>query len=708
MTSSKNKISFYLLLSTVVLFLIGRLAGSSLFSNNWSFNHWNYLPIWYGITWFLALAVAAFLFWKFQDPLGSFFSTTRNIVGGLVVLFALLIVFQFDSFLYGGGNLRVAQIAQAKVIIHRWFEFGSILLVSGLFKLFRVFGLEENTAGVYAWRAFAHLCTALTLVGAVRLAMVMNSDRVRRFFLFVILVFGGQTLLYFGFIGIEPVIIPITTWFALYAYKTGEQRSAACMAAMWVIAAIGVFMHFSLVFLLPAAVYLTFAMFIRKTQAAWVAFVPAAVTYVGLLVLIYTWASDSLEFSKYLLFPEGKLPHSDYGIFSPRRIGDLLQLFFLAAPLVLVLKGTAFSRLWETLSSRAFAAGWLMAVGGTTAIVILDPINSIVLDFPRMIAYLTPYSFLFALLINRFYPSTYKPRLWLGILAAAALLFPLSYLPSYTSINHSEPFVTDYLDKHDVYYRTACVSYRDAYFYRAKALKEDTAVSEVYYPGDPRLDSAEVLESRPASEKALQRANEWEWKLPAMSPDYLNLRGCRELFFKGEYDEPIRVLNAMIARHPYWTGPRVLLISIQMKAGRYNLAKPHIDTCLMLEPYAREHHIHLYSYYRSIGNIQKAHEAVVYALELFPGDPEIETDYMLLNYRLGNFATADSLSQSLIAADSTLPFPHLVRGLIEDRNGNFEDAIDYYRKFITLGPNEVEVPMIQQRLDSLLSKTSGE
>ena len=573
----------------------------------------------------------------------------------------------FNSFLYGGGNDRVGQIAQQQVIIHRWFEFGAVLFAGWLFKFFSLFGVASDTAGVLAWRSIAFIATALSLVATAKLAIEMTGDRVNRLFIFMILFFGGQSLIYFNFIGIEPIVVPVSLWFALHVYRAAEKGSRLSLAWMWLIAAFGVFMHFSMIFLLPAALFVTIASLSEKSSIRWLAFLVGLAGYVGLIALVYHWGTTSLEFSKYLLFFKGKLPQSDYGLFSGRHIGDFVQFFILAVPLIVVLKGLAILSPGDMTKSRAALAGWLMALSGLTVVFILDPINNIVLDAPRLMAYLAPLSFLFAILAAKASAGDTKPAPWLAAVAVVAILLPLSYLPVYRSIAESDGYVVSYLDQHDSMYRRAIYAFRDAYFYR----------------------------------KDLDPANEWEWKQPIKSPDYLNLRGCKNLALTGKYDDAIMVLNRIITANPLWSEPRLLMASTQMSVNNYKAAKLQIDTCLMLDPYDKATLMQEYAYYRGKGEVAKALKGVQDALALYPGDHEILTDKMLLNYRIGNISLADSLANALIVADTSLPFPYLVRGLIEDHDGRTDTAVVLYQKFVDKAPDEPEAAMIQQRLDSL-------
>ncbi len=663
----QSNVGLYALLATIVLFILGRLIGAQLFDNHWSFNHWQFLPTWYPIGWAVAFVALALGFWKFSDHLGRLTGTWIGATIGLGLIFVLLIWFRFDSFLYGEGNLRIAQIGQTDRTILRWFEHGSLLIVSLLYDFFLTMYDKSINAAVTAWQTFAFACTALSLVGSARLAFVLAKEKTQAFLIFVIVFFGPQTLLHFGFVGVEPAVITIITWFSLFAFQADEQRSPAAVGMLWLLALIGIWLHVWTAVLIPAAVFLTLTTIMPGKSIRAVAFVAALASYAGLVVALYLYAAQSLELSTDILFMSGKRPQTDYGIFGGRHIGDMAQLLFLAAPLVIAMKMIAANFFDRVRSSNALVAAWLMSLGSFTVLMVLDPKSGIVMDFPRLIVWLTPQSFLLALLVRETLISKVRPGLMPGLMAAAAVMFPLSYLPVYTSIHHSEEYVSDYMDQHDIFYEATCLAYRDAYF----------QIGE--YPS----------------------ADRWEWAMPTKSPDYLNLQGTVNLLAAGEFSDAITVLNNMIAKRPFTTGPRVKLAAAQMQLGHYDLAKPQIDTCLMLEPYNRVHHIHLYSFYRNTGRLPEAIKAVDNAHEIFPTDREIQTDQMLLNFRLGNLETADSLAHHLNRQADDLPFPHLILGMLEDHRQNPEAAIPYFEKFLELAPEEPEAPVIRSRLDSL-------
>jgi tetratricopeptide (TPR) repeat protein len=506
------------------------------------------------------------------------------------------------------------------------------------------------------------------------LAKELTADAASRFYFFLILFFGPHTILHFGFVGVEPVVVAVSIWFALVAVRLSVHFATKHLLAVWGIVLIGLFMHYSSIYLLPAAVYVTVRGCRRKGNGHAIALATGLGTYVGLLVLAYYWAGQNLEFSKFILFLTGKLPHSDYGIFSTRHMGDLLQIFLLAFPQIIVV---AYLVLTHRLSSGnkgglPLLLPLLLGLGGVTVVLILDPVHNIVLDYPRLTAYLFPLSLVLALLVNE-HRNHSRDRL-VALLAAVCLIFPLGYLPSYLCIAKADPYVTDYLEKHDSFYLDGCLAFRDAYFYR----------------------------------KELDEANAWEWKLPKKSPDYLNLEGVKALAAQGEEAEALRTLYKIIAKNPYWSEARAVFVSIQMKLGRYALAKPQIDTCLMLEPYRKEYLMNLYRYYRDIQSYPQALKSIKKVLKIFPDDLEPRTDLMIVYYRSGALQTADSLADALLAADSSLPYPYLIKGFIAERHNERQAAIALYKKFVALAPNEPDTPAIQERLNELMWETTEE
>jgi len=663
------------LAATVAVFVVGRFVGAALFDNGWSFAQWQGIPTWYIVAWFVFLAAAGLVFGRFFESIARFFATTtKSIVGG-IALFAALFVFQFNSFLYGGGNAAVARVAQTPDPIFRWYEYGSNVVAWLLFRFYSLFDLHYNMAGVYAWKTLAFAAAALSILAAWKIAVALTEDPVQRCAAFILTFFGPQLLLMFGFVGVGPIVAAVTLWFALYAIRALDKYRAAPLIGMWLVVIIGCLFKATLVYLVPAAVFVSLVGLNRRRDT--IPLVPILVAFavwIGGLIALYGKAAGNLEWQSAILLFRGKNPFADYGLFSWRHIGDALQVLFLLLPLFVISKAIAWRHLGGFFRDRRQVALILMWVGGFSTMFVMDPTDSIVLDLPRLAAYLASGGVIIAaLLVGRTFGAPFRPST-LGLIAAAAIVLPLSWLPAYLDIDYAEPPVKSYLDQHPAYYLTGAPAFRDAYFYR----------------------------------KDLDRANWWDQNYLRLSPDYLQLSGINEFAQAGHTDEALRSLTKLIARDPYWVEAHTLYASIQMNAQRYRLARPQLDTALMLAPYDRAARINQYAWYRDTGDNRRALEAVQATAKLYPSDSEIQTDLMLLHYRNGHVDTALAMADSLLAVDSTLAYPYAVRGFVADRAGRLQQAIDNYEKFANLAPDDPETPELRKRSNALYLKLHGE
>ena len=203
-------------------------------------------------------------------------------------------------------------------------------------------------------------------------------------------------------------------------------------------------------------------------------------------------------------------------------------------------------------------------------------------------------------------------------------------------------------------------------------------------------------------------ANTWERQATAKSPELINLTGSQFLIEGNEASEGLRTLQLMTIRNRYWTPPRALMARTQLSLNRFNIARPHIDTLLMLDPYRREFLIMNYEFYRNQGAYANARQAAEHALSQFPRDTFILTDYMIINFRAGDFRTADSLADVLLARDSSFAYPYWVKGAMADRSGQPVEALPYYREFLANNPDSLDGAAVQQRIEQIEVQVQGD
>ncbi|MEW6050047.1 MAG: tetratricopeptide repeat protein [Candidatus Zixiibacteriota bacterium] len=653
--------TLYLLIVTAALFAAGRFLGGSLFDNNWSFTQWRAFSWWYGVVWLLLCAAGLHAAYHHHERLQNLIVKRLFAPVALAILTIAAILLSFDSFVYGGGNLRIGQIGQVNTAVFHWYELGTTAIVALLFQATSLFSSKPHIAAWWAWRLFSFLCAGLTIWGAIRLSAALAQGKAECVWLTMILLFGGHTLVLLGYTGIEPVLVASVIWFAALALPALQSRRGRHVMILWGLTALAVVMHAANLYLIPAVVYVSIAGTGKQSRQARTAIAASALLLCALIATTYWYADRSFSFSDQILFLHGKSPFNDYSLFSLRHLGDFTQLLFLASPLLVLIAGLTLRQHAMDPRMRLSAVGWILLLGGSVTAFVINPINGIPLDFPRLAAFLCPVALLVACIVAAQGGRT------AAMVAVFALMAPLSYLPVYIRIDHAGPYVTEYLDKHDALYRTACLSFRDAYFAR----------------------------------REFSSADQWEWKLPVKSPEVLNLRGISSLSMSGDNEEALRVLYPLIAKNPYWDEPRALAAQIQMKLQRFNLAKPQIDTCLMLAPDKKEHLTLLYQYLRDNQRYPEALAQVERAKQLYPHDMDVAIDYVIAKYRIADYVGAESAADSLLAADSTTAYAHLIKGLLYERNGDVVRAVRHYDSFVTLAPEEPEAATIRQRLNVL-------
>ena len=667
---SSTNFPFYLLLTIFGLYLAARLVGAYLFDNNWSFTHWQHLPLWYLVPSGLFVAGIAWLLLKRIDVVAAFFADRRKALVGSLLLMALLVIFQFDSFLYGGGNYTVAQVAQTDTIILRWFEYGSLLLASKAFKLLSLLGIEANTAGVIGWKSLTFVSAGLTLIASLKIAREATESNALRLLYFLLMFFGPQAVLYFGFVGLEPMLVAVIYWFALIAFRLNRKLTTNRLLTLWLVTAIGLLVHVSLVLLVPAMLFVTARALRLRTS---IALVIALIAYVTLLAIVFDNASANLEYARRVLFLSDMNLQEGYSLFSPRHLGDIAQLLFLFAPQLLLLKYFFYGNPNRVNADGNVITTILLMTAGATVMVIVEPLRGIAFEAPRLAAYLAPVALTIFAYINA-WKANDRIRIRLAAtLAVVSLAVTLAVLPSYTRIALADPYLTDYLDKNEYHNLEGCTAFRDAYFYR----------------------------------KQLDPANRWEWSLSSRSQTFMQLKAAKEYIAAEMYSQALTILYRVKTEHRFLTEPRYLIGIVQRSLKRFDAARPEIDTCLLMDPYNRDFLISDYRYYRDDQNVAEAVRRVELALEIYPGDIDMMVDKMIFLYRAGAFDRAEPLAMELVENEPSQAYPWLIKGFIAQQRGNVSAAIECYETFISLAPEEAETPQVRKQLNQLVVERQG-
>ena len=672
--AGSNRSELIVVFLIALLFISARIFGSGFFGDSWSLEQWRLLPIWYSLGWLLLFITAiTFVFHK-SDQIASFFNSRLRIISGLLFIILIIVLMQFDSVVHAGGNLTIAQFSQTDYVIHRWYEFGSSFIIYELYKLYVFLGMEANEASLYALKTLLFITVIVSMLGTLLLTAELSSRAAHRFWYFLIIFFGPQSLALFGLIGTELIVIPATIWFGLFAIRTFRQKSVTSLVAIWIILIVSVLFHYSAAILFPAAVYVSLRHFLRPSKFSLLSLLISLLTTFVLLFSYYLYAGYDYELSFKLLHFKGTNPFLSYGLFSQRHLGDMIQMLFLIFPQILLLIFLGLKTKREGNNAFAFVFSGVMFLTGLVFVFIANPTNSVVMELPAFAVYFMAGSIWACTAIKTSDEKQTNPTRLLALVAVLSTAFLFSYLPVYSNITLSDKVISSYFEKHPAYFTRTGLAFRDAYF-----LKKD-----------------------------LDNANKWDIGMRIKSADHLAYSGANTLVENGEFTPALEELFRLKTKYPSWTEPRILIAAVLQRLGQFKEAKAEIDTLLMLQPYNKKHHRTLFNYFYGQRYYLQALETADNSLKIFPDDKQLLVDKMTALFYTRNDAVADSLAREIIRIDSLLPYPYMFRGLIMEQRNNFAGAIRNYQKFIKLLPDSPDTPAIRKKLNDLVLKENEE
>jgi len=668
MTAGGNRSELIVVFSIAALFISARIFGNSFFSDSWSLEHWRFLPIWYNIGWLVFFVTAiTFAFFK-SDQISSFFNSRLKIISGLLLVILIMVLMQLDSVVHAGGNLTIAQFSQTEHVIHRWYEFGSSITIYQLYQLYEFVGMEANDASLYALKTFLLVTVIVSMIGTLLLTAELSRRATHRFWYFLIIFFGPQSLALFGLIGTEHIVIPATIWLGLFAVRTFRQKSMSSLIAMWLILIVSTIFHYSAGILLPAAVYVSMRYFLRPKKFSQLSLLISLLTTFILLFIYYMYANSDFELSFKLLYLKGRNPFFSYGLFSERHLGDMIQMLFLIFPLILLLIFLGFKEKREGINAFAFVFSGLTFLTGLIFVFITNPSNSVIMELPAFAVFFVAGAIWSCTAVKTSDEKQAHPTRLLALVAvlSAAVLF--SYLPVYSKITLTDKFVTSYFERFPAYYTRTGLAFRDAYFLN----------------------------------KDFDNANKWDIGMRVKSSDYLAFSGAKNLAERSEFTPALEELFRLKTKYPTWTEPRILITAVLQRLGQFDAARAEIDTLLLLQPYNKIHHHTLFKYLNSQRNYLQALKTINNSLKIFSDDKELLVDKMTALFYTRNGSSADSLARELIRIDSLLPYPYMFRGLIMEQRNNLAGAKRNYEKFIKLSPDNPDTPAIRKKLNDLV------
>lgn len=664
-----------LLLLTVIL-----IAGGGKFLNvNWGIDQIGLFPTYIQIIWFALLLLSLAGTTSGWSGLGPMERLNRllweeknaKVRWGLFGILALLfIVFRFEAHLYGDAYIKISNLSQKAVPIFRWYEYGGNLLPYLLYLPLKASGVKPEIAAVWGFQTVSIFSGLIFLFTGHKIAEKISSDNNGKTLFYCLILFSGLTLFSFGMAEVYAPLLPLAALFILQAFRYYETRNTKNLLLLFLIAVIGLFFNLLFLAVLPSAIFAAAGHLVNRSMKESITALMASLLLLGgAVAAAYFLASDDLAIARHFLPLWDKPPHIDYSIFSLKHLADILNLAVLFAPLFILFLYFSAVRIIkkERLPIDTFLA--LLRVAQVALIFVLVPLNGMARDIPLFGFLLTGAIFFgaYSLTVNDSPPALKLRRL--PFLAFAFLLVLPTYMvhliPSRT-VAHLDRFLS-YNEDH---YEKALLAMRD-YFYT------DGNYSE---------------------------ADRREQMIPGKSKTALESKLVEDLFVNERVNDAYAYAVRLVGGHPYTAHYRMQLGNLLKYFKRYPEAERELKLSTELEPYNADYYYFLAQLYTEMNLRQKAFETLERAYSFSPDNILILSGLAAHHFRLGELERAEFYANEGIRMDPDEPYPYMFKGMVEEKQGRLQQALESFGRFIKLNENLPEIPDIRRRMNSIVLK----
>lgn len=582
-------------------------------------------------------------------------------ISAVVISLAVLVVLSADSLLPGAGTLRVAQVGQQEYPVFHWFERGGLALGYGWFALLHTFVTPATTAAIWGWR----LCSITACLSGLILCwqLLRTTPRSPETTLLLISCMGiGLAPLLLQTASPELLLVPLALVVVLLTDASARTGKVIWIGAIWVVGLLGVALHWSGIGLLPGLLAATFVRDHRFGLKSSLLFLLGCGTIVG--IIFSAGAADWL-FRYQFVGWQGSVPVLDMSLFSLRHIlekGNLILASIPALVVVVLLPVRLHGKLPVSMQAAiGMSAGWL------TVLLLRQPHNGSVIDFPLLWAHLIPLLLCSLLLIGEAVVQRVINAALVAPVALGIVLAPLGSLGVARSFDWYQQPVMAYAQVHPSYARQSYLALRDAAF------------------ASGRIDAA----------------NQFQAELPIRADDFLLFRGCNDLVLAGDYSGAIADLSRLIVRFPAWAEARFMAVTAYQASGQLARARAQLDTCLMISPGEKAYLIADYRLLVAERNSAKAGEKIELARLRFSSDKIVAADLARYWLENGNHEQARRLSDSLLAVDSTVAGGWLVKAELAAAGNERLEARRLYLEYLKWTSLPAERALAEARIREL-------
>lgn len=159
----------------------------------------------------------------------------------------------------------------------------------------------------------------------------------------------------------------------------------------------------------------------------------------------------------------------------------------------------------------------------------------------------------------------------------------------------------------------------------------------------------------------------------------------------GNADEAIKYLNRCLALDPrYYLAHNAMGLALSVKGNLQEAVKSY-ERCLEIAPDFSEARNNLGSVYQELGFIDKAEAEFLKVINdrNYPTKELPNYNLARLNFTKGNTDQAMTYVEAAIKLNARFAMAHNLKGLILERQGRLDDAIDSYKQAVKIVPEDV-------------------
>lgn len=652
-----------LLIAIILLWLARPLMLLLPESRTWGFNHLLFLPMGYTIA-YISLGIIGGLFFVpsvrlkidgIAERVGvSLLGRPRYLLWGGLSLVAVIFFwfFRMPTHLLGDGYSVINNIGGTNPVLFKWSEAASVRIVHAVSLLVPFEGLKR---GEYAYALISVFSGGLTLFFYFCIAYHLVETGSGRLLTACLLLFGGSTLLFFGYAENYPLLWLFVSGYLYFSLRYMRGIGRLLWPAIFLAA--GLILHLQILFFAVSFPILVFAqgrgleLFQRFKR---IILISGGVALTAILIFLLYRYNQALEFQVHFVPPFGGRPGTpDYWLISPQHLLDIINELSLLIPLwpvLLLLSGKA---VWRGRRDAIMLFVSLFALGGLALLFIIDPRLGMGRDWDM---YALCGLGLFLPLAMTIAQGDTAPKRYLPSLLYFSLLLTLPFYWTNLQSDSSLLYVESLLRLDISRGRAGHVSLRN--YYRDSGDRQ-------------RADSVNAV-------------------MDAAFPRVVLLEEVTRLARAKKLDEALALADSLRTLEPYSAEVYNASGMAAFESGDYAKAREYFEQSARLMPENHRIHINLSMTYQRLELVDHAIASSRQVLKLAPNS------YQAMISLAGCFMQKELMDSSLwysrwaIQIDSTAANAYILYGIAAFRLGRNEESKAAVKRFIAISPQGPE------------------